>query len=170
MRKQRAEDLRQMKEAGLSVGGAPGNPELDEEVEDPNALAPIWTREDDLNQVTLEQLREGADGILAGRLMKGFYVAVNKEFDWADRKYFRTTKSVITPADRYWKTTASKFQGIELDEETWTLPIAWVVGSRKTAPLYEIDQEKKAVKPKGVVKKFTPILMSGGHFKIGRKD
>ncbi len=170
VRKQRAEDLRQMKEAGLSVGGAPGNPELDEEVEDPNALAPIWTREDDLNQVTLEQLREGADGILAGRLMKGFYVAVNKEFDWADRKYFRTTKSVITPADRYWKTTASKFQGIELDEETWTLPIAWVVGSRKTAPLYEIDQEKKAVKPKGVVKKFTPILMSGGHFKIGRKD
>ncbi|MCH2108803.1 MAG: L,D-transpeptidase, partial [Polyangiaceae bacterium] len=168
IRQEREADLAQMREQGLAVGGAPPTEGLDDEpVEE---AVPLWERTEDLNELKITDLREGADGMLAGRLMKGFYVAIDKEFEWKNRKYFKTTKSVMVPANRFWKTSPSDFQGLEIDGEEWKIPVAWVAGPRKFAPTYEINVETNAVKAKGSLKKFTPIQLNGEHHKIGTKD
>ena len=64
---------------------------------------PWWQAEDAkdrLHEVTLEALQEEADGILAMRLVTGFYVAVDKTFSWNDRTWYKTTKGLIAQIGR----------------------------------------------------------------------
>src|SRR5690606_39163742 len=101
---QQKADLEQMRAAGLSLGGA--GPEEGGERE-----VPLWERENDLHEVTLDDLRKRVDDVLAQRLIKGFYIAIDKTFKWSGRTWYKTTQGVIAPADRFWQTTASDFHG-----------------------------------------------------------
>lgn len=123
---------------------------------------PWWQREDakdGLHEVTLEELAAEGDDILAKRMVTGFYVAVDKTFRWNDRTWYKTTRGLVAPADRFWQTAGSKFKGVELGTD-YKLPVAWVYGGRKTAPTYEFEGDA-APKSAKSLEAFTAIQLTG---------
>src|SRR6185503_12693267 len=76
---------------------------------------PWWQRDDAdkrLHEVKLGELEADSDAVLAKRMVKGFYVAVDREFNWNGRLWYKTTKGLVAPADRFWVTKASEFHGV----------------------------------------------------------
>lgn len=137
--------------------GAEAGAEVEEEPEEP-----WWQREnvkDSLHEVTLEQLSEDADDVIAKRLVTGFYVAIDKTFRWNGRTWYRTTKRLVAPADRFWQTSASDFHGVELGKDL-KLPVAWGYGGRKQITLFKIDEEKKTIAVDKSVARFEPIQLT----------
>jgi lipoprotein-anchoring transpeptidase ErfK/SrfK len=134
----------------LPVGESPDEPE--EEI-------PLWEREENLHEVTLDDLRKDKDDILEMRMMKGFYVAIDKTFQWDGRTWYKTTKGLVTPSANFWQTEGSDFHGVEIDGEKVRLPIGWVIGGRETAPTFEINTETDEVKTKGTKKKFEMLQL-----------
>ncbi|MBI3203355.1 MAG: L,D-transpeptidase [Myxococcales bacterium] len=133
-------------------------------------LDPWWQRDDakdKLHEITLNKLKEDSDDILAQRMVTGFYIAVDKTFSWNGRTWYKSTKGLIAPADRFWLTAGAKFKGIELDGTTAQLPVGWVYGGRKTAPSYEIDLDTKKTKPAKAIEVFTAILLTGREEDVG---
>jgi lipoprotein-anchoring transpeptidase ErfK/SrfK len=136
---------------------------------DPEADKKWWEREnakDRLHEVKLDHLTEDADDILAKRMVTGFYVAVDKTFNWNGRTWYKTTKGLVAPADRFWQTAGSKFKGVELGGAGFKLPVAWTYGGRKTAPLYEIEVESKKVKLASTVDVPTALQLTGREIDI----
>ncbi len=144
--------------------GVPESAELSpDEVSALNDAALPWWQKGDaaVHDVTLNQLEEEGDGILIKRMVAGFYVAVDSTFRWNGRTWYKTTKGMIAPADRFWVTAGPEFKGVELDGQTFALPMAWVYGWHKEAPLYEFDEAKDLLKPAGKAKLFEPLRLSG---------
>jgi lipoprotein-anchoring transpeptidase ErfK/SrfK len=122
-----------------------------------------------LNEVRLDRLASESDGILAKRMVKGFYIAVDREFEWNGRKWYRTTKGLVAPKDRFTATEGAPFHGVSLGAE-WQLPIAWVYGiTRKDRPKYSIDIEKKKSTAAGVVARQEAIGLTSEHTDLGGK-
>jgi hypothetical protein len=66
-------------------------------------------------QVTLDELK--GEGPVARRMVKGFFVALDKEMNERGSRWWRTTKGLIAPYDRiYLHNSASKFHGVWLDD------------------------------------------------------
>src|SRR5262249_44703342 len=64
---------------------------------------PWWQNVDEKGKplnVTLADLDKDADGTVAKRMVKGFLVAVDKTFSWNNRSWYKTTASLVAPADR----------------------------------------------------------------------
>jgi lipoprotein-anchoring transpeptidase ErfK/SrfK len=120
--------------------------------------------------VTLDELRKEADDVLAQRMMKGFYVAIDKTFSWRGRSWHKTTKGLVAPADRFWQQGASDFHGIELDGEKWQLPVGFVFGQNKTVPTYELDLEKKTATAKGSVARFEPLQLRYEYVELAKVE
>jgi hypothetical protein len=157
----RVEPLRAL-DAGIAMPSAvdAGDPEPDK---------PWWQREDSkdrMHEVKLDHLTEDADDILAKRMVTGFYVAVDKTFSWNGRTWYKTTKGLVAPADRFWQTAGSKFKGVEIGGAGFKLPVGWTYGGRKNAPLYEIDVESKKVKPAGTADVPTALQLTGREIDI----
>lgn len=139
---------------------------------DAGADTPWWQREDAndrLNEIKLEHLNADEDDVLAKRMVKGFYVAVDKQFTWNGRPWYKTTKGLVTPADRFWTTQGSDFHGIKLDGEKLRLPMAFTYGWSKERPKYEIDEGKKQLKTAGSLGRFAPVPLTGKEIEIGGK-
>jgi lipoprotein-anchoring transpeptidase ErfK/SrfK len=136
----------------------------------PKEEIPLWEREDDLHEVTLEDLRKDKDDILEMRMMKGFYIAIDKTFQWDGRTWYKTTKGVVTPSANFWQTEGSDFKGVEIDGEKVKLPIGWVFGGRETAPTYEINEETNELKTKGSKKKFEMVQLQYMYHRVRDTD
>lgn len=128
---------------------------------------PLWEREEALHEVTLAELQKESDDVLGARMMKGFYVAIDKTFNWDGRTWYKTTKGMVTPSDRFWQTEGSDFKGAEIDGEEITLPLGWVVGVQKNAPTYSIDTETNQRKPVGSKDKFEMVQLQYSYHQIG---
>ncbi len=128
-----------------------------------------WWQQDNVDPSTirLADLSAEGDDILAMRLVKGFYIAVDRTFRWNGRQWFRSTKGFVAPTDTFHLTAGSKFQGVELDA-TWQLPIGWVYGFNKTRNTYSINAETKTVKVAGSVKRFTAVNLTGEELEVGK--
>jgi hypothetical protein len=125
---------------------------------------PWWQRDGGdtkLNEVTLNDLHAEADDVLSMRMVQGFYVAIDRTFRWNDRTWYKTTKGLVAPADRFWQVQGPTFKGVELDGATWKLPVAWVYGGRKSSSGYGYDEQSKALKPSKTFEAFVPIALSG---------
>jgi len=124
-----------------------------------------WWQQDDadrrLTDLKLEDLAAGEDDVLAKRMVKGFYVAIDKTFRWNNRTWYKTTKGLVAPADRFWQVAGSKFHGVELDGTEWKLPVAWVYGGRKRTTTYELDEDGSKLKPAGSIERFEAIALTG---------
>lgn len=134
---------------------------------------PWWQEEnveDRLHEISLEDLSAEADDILAKRMVKGFYIAVDKQFSWHGRPWYKSTKGLVVPADRFWVTKGSEFQGADLDGHDVSLPVAWVYGWHKTRPKYEIDPDQKKLKTSGSLDRFTFVDLTGKSVEIGGKE
>jgi len=123
---------------------------------------PWWQREDSkLHEVTIDTLREEADDVLAQRMVEGFYVAIDKTFRWNNRLWYKTTKGLVAPADRFWQVAGPEFHGLTLDGEEHELPVGWVYGSRKTAPTYTLAADAERLTPQGSLPAFTAVQLTG---------
>jgi hypothetical protein len=129
---------------------------------------PWWQREDSkLHEVTIDTLREEADDVLAQRMVEGFYVALDKTFRWNNRLWYKTTKGLVAPADRFWQVSGSSFRGTELDGDRWKLPVGWVYGGRKSTTTYELAADSEQLTPKGSLAAFEAVALEGEPRKIG---
>jgi lipoprotein-anchoring transpeptidase ErfK/SrfK len=137
---------------------------------------PSWwqSKEAQLSNVRLAELALESDGVLGRRMVKGFYVAIDKEFEWSERRWYKTTKGMVAPKDRFVAVEGSSFEGVGLNAEL-TLPVAWVYGYRESRPTYALNESGKP-KPSGVVERLKPIFLSGesveaeGHRYLQSKD
>jgi hypothetical protein len=130
---------------------------------------PWWQRqnaEDKLHEMKLADLRTDADDVLAQRMVKGFYVAVDRTFRWNGRTWYKTTKQMVVPADRFGVAGPSNFRGVDLGGD-WQLPIAWVVGGLESAPTYDIESERKRARAVGKSAHFEPIQLTDASMEIG---
>jgi hypothetical protein len=132
---------------------------------------PWWQREDAdkrLHEVKLDELSADADSLLARRMVKGFYVAVDREFNWNNRPWYKTTKGLVAPADRFWVTTGSEFHGVELDGDKLALPMGFTYGWAKGRPKFQKDP-KGNLKPAGSVENHAYVALTGNEETIGGK-
>jgi hypothetical protein len=132
---------------------------------------PWWQQEDikdRLHEMKLEHLEADSDDLLAKRMVKGFYVAVDRTFRWNDRTWYKTTKGLVTPADRFWVASGSKFQGVVLDGATLKLPMAWGYGGRKQIATYGIDPANQTLTNAKSIDRLTAIALSGKSQEIGK--
>ncbi len=127
-----------------------------------------WQQEDPkLHELKIADLQKG-DDVLAMRMLKGFYIAVSRTFQWQGRTWLRSTKGHIAPADRLHITKGSEFHGVELDD-TWQLPIGWTYGFQKTKPRFIIDPDSGQLKRKGSVERFQAINLTGKEREINKR-
>jgi hypothetical protein len=126
-----------------------------------------WEEEDpELHKLSLTDLQADGDDVLASRMVKGFYIAVDKVFDWNKRRWFKSTKGFVAPADAFYFATGSDFKGIELEGE-WQLPVGFVYGPRDRSE-YSFD-DGKTLKPAGKAKRFAIINLTGKEMEHGGK-
>ncbi len=136
-----------------------------QEAADPEPEKPWWQRDDmkdHMNELKLDQLSEDSDAILAKRMVSGFYVAVDKTFKWNGRSWYKTTRGLVTPSDRFWQTSGSKFKGVELSSD-WKLPMGFVFGGNKAISSYTIDSTSSSgsIKPAKTYDHFAPVQLTG---------
>lgn len=135
---------------------------------DAGADKPWWQRDDaELHKIKLEDLDVKGDDVIAKRMVKGFYIAVDSQFRWNDRHWYRSTTGHVAPADRFHVTQGSEFKGVELDD-TWRLPIAWVYGWKNSKPRYRIV-DGKTPKPDGTYERFSAINLTGKEIEVGKR-
>lgn len=123
---------------------------------------PWWQQEgieDRLHEIRLSDLQKESDDVLALRMVKGFYIAVDRTFGWHGRLWYKSTKGLVAPADRMGQAAPSDFKGIELGPE-WHLPVGWVYGGREKATTYDIDLEKNRAKTAGNVPRFVALQLT----------
>jgi hypothetical protein len=131
-----------------------------------------WQREDAdkrLHEVKLDELSADADAILAKRMVKGFYVAVDREFNWNGRPWYKTTKGLVAPADRFWVTQGPAFKGVELDNEHLSLPLAWTYGFQKSRGKYTLDEATQKLSPAGSLESKNVLALTGKETTIAGK-
>ncbi len=134
---------------------------------DAGTLAWWQRKEAQLNEVRLAELALESDGVLARRLVKGFYIAIDKEFEWSSRTWYKSTKGMVAPKDRFVAVEGSDFRGVDLPEAD-SLPVAWAYGFRQNRPKYQLA-ESGTFKPNGSIERLRPIyltgdpVVSGGH-------
>lgn len=139
--------------------------------QDPEPETPWWQREDAkdrLHEVKLEQLEQDSDDVLAKRMVTGFYVAVDRTFSWSGRSFYKTTKGLLAPSDRFWQTAGPKFKGVVLEGSELKLPLAWAVGGRKSVGTYNIDPATKQLSNAKTYARFEPIPLTEETQEIGK--
>ncbi len=84
----------------------------------------------DAGRPTLAALRnEDRESVLLRRLMRGFYVSLDREFDVDGRAYWRTQQNEYIPAQGLGMAEGSEFVGLALGAER-SLPVAFIVSTR----------------------------------------
>lgn len=120
---------------------------------------PWWQKEQAaLSEVRLAELSMESDGVLGRRMVKGFYVAVDKEFEWSSRTWYKTTKGMVAPKDRFVPVEGAEFKGVQLSESQ-TLPVAWAYGFRQTRPTFQLNDNGK-VKPLGQLRRLEATYLT----------
>lgn len=120
---------------------------------------PWWAETDKKKplNVTLAELESDADGTVAKRMVKGFFVAVDKKFGWNGRYWFKTTAGLVAPSDRMYIIKPPTSQGIDFPEGATQVGFILATKSSK----FEIDDEHKNVKVKGPAPRFTAAGLTG---------
>jgi hypothetical protein len=140
-------------ELGQSGEGATEEAEVEEP---PKAW---WEQEasDEKVEVTLAELESDADSNLAKRMVKGFFIAVDKTFGWNDRLWYKTTGGLVAPADRMYINKPPEVKGMPFPEG------AKAVGFMRSAKAfkYHLAKDEKSVKKGDQVERFTPFGLTG---------
>ncbi|APR77332.1 Hypothetical protein A7982_02679 [Minicystis rosea] len=133
---------------------------LDADAGAPEEEKPWWQQTAEKGKpikVKLDDLSQDADGTLAKRMVRGFFVAVDKTFAWNNRAWYKTTGGLVAPADRMYLVKPATTQGMDFVEGV--KQIGFVLA--KSASKFEYDADQKTVKVAGSVPKFTAVGLTG---------
>jgi len=136
----------------LDAGAAP-TPEEEEE-------KPWWQQAGDKSKaikVKLADLEQDSDSTLAKRMVRGFFVAVDKTFGWNSRSWYKTTGGLVAPADRMYIVKPPTSQGIDFPEGV--SQVGFITATK--ASKYEFDAEQKNIKVLGKAARFTAVGLTG---------
>ena len=131
---------------------------------------PWWQEHPDggSRDITLQDMVEGADDVLAKRMARGFFIAVDRSFRKNGRYWYRTTEGLIAPSDRMSINAPPKFEGVELGgPDQPTLPLAFIRVPK--ASKYEMGDDDK-LERKGTVKRFEMVALTGKVTKRGETE
>jgi hypothetical protein len=121
---------------------------------------PWWQNVDEKGKplnVTLADLDKDADGTVAKRMVKGFFVAVDKTFGWNNRSWYKTTAGLVAPSDRMYIIKPPTSQGV--DFPAGAKAVGFITAS--SASKYTFDAEMKAVSVAGSVPRFSGFGLTG---------
>jgi len=128
---------------------------------------PWWHNETDGGKpdIKLSDLTEDSDALVARRMVKGFYVAIDRQFNWNDRVWYKTTSALVAPADRLVLNKPPTLKGIELAGIDPQEGGGFVLGTK--ALRYGIDVNKRQIAPLGPVERFTAVRLTGRTITFG---
>ncbi|MCL2725037.1 MAG: L,D-transpeptidase [Polyangiaceae bacterium] len=113
-------------------------------------------------QITLDELK--GEGPIARRMVKGFYLALDKDFTSNGARWWRTTSGLIAPFDRiYVNKTPSEFHGLWFDasaESNGKAPQVGIVLSTR-ARKYALSASRKAVTTGESIPRQTVVRLTG---------
>ncbi|MCC6554346.1 MAG: L,D-transpeptidase family protein [Polyangiaceae bacterium] len=151
-----AQDKAAAAAAAASIGILdPPPPEAEEEPD-----KPWWQKAHDKSKplnVTLADLDKDADGTVAKRMVKGFFVAVDKTFGWNNRLWYKTTSGLVAPSDRMYIVKPPSSQGIDFPADA--KQVGFITASK--AAKYELDPEKKKLTVLGPIERFAAFGLTG---------
>lgn len=160
--------------AGLLLGAVDAG--AAEPADETDAGTPWWEREmpdGGPPQVTLEDLQESG-GPIARRMVKGFYLSLDRQLDAAGGRWWKTVSGLSAPADRIViAKPATEFHGVWLGKDDATfatknvpsrridkLPIAFVLNY--FAKRWALDEaHKQATVAEGALDRFTAVGLTG---------
>ncbi len=122
---------------------------------------PWWESSGAKTQVKLADLAQDADKVIARRLVRGFFIAIERTFHWNGRHWHKTTEGLIAPADRFVIAKSPTLQGVELEGTDPTQPVGFILSTR--ARKYEITfvNDKPRVKAGKKVPRYTSVRLTG---------
>jgi hypothetical protein len=139
---------------------------------DPDAGAVPWYLRDHDGgkpQITLDDLR--GDGVVSRRMVKGFFLGLDKSFSSGGARWWRTTETLVAPAERIavWK-MPTEFHGIWLDErgdgptatpQAHKSPgsVGFILNGR--AKKYTMNPDRKHVSTGGDTTRFSAFRLTG---------
>jgi hypothetical protein len=145
------EDGQFLKNGGLALpeegaGGGGGAPQV-----------PWWQKAkgEEVN-VKLSDLAE-SDGMLARRMVKGFFIAIDRTFGWNDRMWYKNTSGLIAPADRMIIPKTPELRGVDMGEGITQAGFIIVAGAYK----YNFKDESAAPRKAGKVERLTGAGLTG---------
>jgi hypothetical protein len=155
-------------------------PQIGESAGDAQAQAqdrPWYMRDPDAGtppQVTLDELKGEEGGLLARRMVKGFYLSLDRSFGSNGSMWWKTNDGLIAPADRIWVAKPlTEFHGVWLGQETGTfithaggtshkidkLPIAFITS--RTPHKWLMADSKKHASSGGALDRFATVALTG---------
>lgn len=152
-------DVADASQAVAAVSAIPRGPEEGPEdgAADTDTNPKPWWQSDEKNpNVSLADLEKERGGSLEKRMVKGFFVAVDKTLAWSGRSFFRTTSGLLAPADRMWMNKPPELKGAEFPEGAKGM---FFVLSEK-ASKYELAKSEKMV-DKGKLARHVAVPLSG---------
>ena len=125
--------------------------------DEPEPPKPWWQQKDKKPTVTLADLSADADGNLDKRMVKGFFVAIDKTFGWNNRTWYRTTNGLLAPTDRMWVVKPPESKGIELPDGA--KGAGFILGEHGMK--YQLSSDGKKMKESGKAPRFTGEPLTG---------
>ena len=107
--------------------------------------------------VKLSDLESDADGTVAKRMVKGFFVAVDKTFGWNNRAWYKTTAGLVAPSDRMYIVKPPSSKGIDVPDGA--KQVGFITATK--AAKYAWDPEKKTIKVTGSAPRFAAFGLTG---------
>lgn len=145
-------DIDFLAELDESAGDGSG----EEQEEPPRAW---WDQEatDSKVEVTLADLESDADSNLSKRMVKGFFVAVDKSFGWNDRLWYKTTNGLVAPADRMYINKPPEVKGMAFPSG------AAAIGFMRSAKghRFHLDKGQKEARKGDKVERFAAFGLTG---------
>jgi lipoprotein-anchoring transpeptidase ErfK/SrfK len=135
-------------------------------------------------EIRLSDLTEDSDALVAKRMVKGFYVAIDRQFPWNNRVWYKTTSALVAPADRFVLNKPPMFKGIDLrsadaaggPQAAPSNTIAPDAGAEAAvgagfilstkATKYQVDPDKQKIVALGPVERFTAARLTGRTLKV----
>ncbi len=163
------------KEKGLMVGKTrPGDlaRAQQEAVNDDNGDVP-WYLQDHNGQkptVSLDDLRDKGNDIVAMRMVKGFYISLDHEEKKNWNKFWETTSELYVPIeDILVHTSVTEFEGVNFESPTETrkLPLGWILLPK--AWKFKYDADKKKMKRTEHVDRFSIVSLTGNRVEVDYK-
>jgi len=148
--------------AGAAVGAAAGAGATSYDDKKP------WWQQTEVDggkpDIRLSDLTEGSDALVAKRMVKGFYVAIDRQFPWNNRVWYKTTNALVAPADRFVLNKPPMFKGLDLTGADPTEGAGFILSTK--AMKYQVDPDKQSSAPLGPIERFAGARLTGRQAKI----